>query len=149
MLVRKHGVRKLILILPLFLLLSGQVQAQHSPGLDATDSIIIPGPNPFSLDAESAVYCIDLLKKISLMEVKDENDKSKIVKVQTVWSYFLEFEESFPEGHRRRYDIIVNGFPLDWDNSFIEVGGEMINLRLLFLYRNQHPPKGLDYYNNP
>ncbi len=128
----------------LFLLLieSGQLYAQITDDSEITnDSIILPGPKPFSLDAKSAIYCINILKGNRLIEKKNGSSKSTIVEVHTVWSFFLGLEENYPEGHRLRYDIIVNGTPLDWDNSFIEYGGEMINLRLLFLYRNQYPPQ--------
>ena len=114
--------------------------------LMAADQAIISGPEPFSLDGGSAIYCIHLLKTVRFFELRDENGKSEIVNVETVWSWFLEYDEEFPEGYRKRYDIIVNGSALDWDNSFIEYGGEMINLRLLFLYRNQHPPESFKQY---
>jgi len=113
--------------------------------LSAQDSNVIPGPLPFSLDSVSAIDCIELLRRNRFIEVHDENGSSSIVKVQTVWSFFLDRDENYPEGHQLRYDIILNGEPLDWDNSFIEYGGDMINLRLLFLYRNQYPPQGLKY----
>lgn len=143
----KLCIRKLSLIFSLFLILSSQLYAQDSTESDAPyDKIIIPGPNPFSLDVGSAIYCINLLKNNRFIEKKDESEKYRIIEVQTVWSWFLEYNKSYPEGYRKRYDIIVNGMPLDWDNSYIEYGGEMLNLRLLFLYRNQYPPESLDYY---
>lgn len=114
-----------------------------------TFSYTIPGPEPFTIDDSSAIYCINLLRSTPFIEVKDETGNTGIVKVKTVWSYFLGVDESYPKGHQLRYDIIINGEPLDWNNSFIEYGGDMINLRLLFLYRNQHPPGNLEYLNNP
>lgn len=108
------------------------------------DSSIIAGPEPFSLDSESAVYCINLLKQTPFIEIRKDSI-SRIIKVDTIWSLFLGYEEDYPAGHRRRYDIIVNGEALDWNNSFIEYGNDMLNMHLLFLYRNQHPPEGLEY----
>ena len=141
----KPGARIVIFILSLFLMLGGQLHALDSaePG---GGFHIIPGPDPFSLDAGSAVYCIDLLRDNRFLEREGDSGQYRIVEVRTVWSWFLEYDESYPEGHRKRYNIIVNGKPLDWDNSYIEYGGEMLNLRLLFLYRNQYPPKNLEYY---
>lgn len=133
-----------VMLISFFLLLSSQLYSQDTE----PSSVIIPGPEPFTLDGGSAIYCIDLLREIRFLELKNETS-SEIVKVETVWSYYLDFDESYPRGHQLRYDIIVNGNPLDWDNSFIEYGGELINLRLLFLYKNQHPPKDLGYRNNP
>lgn len=138
---------KLILFLSLILILSNQIYAQQSSTPDpASNTIIVPGPNPFSLDAGSAVYCINLLKNNRFLKKVDDSVELRIIEVNTVWSWFLEYDESFPEGYRKRYDIIVNGSPLDWDNSYIEYGGDMLNLRLLFLYRNQHPPTSLKAY---
>ncbi|MBB6479402.1 hypothetical protein [Spirochaeta isovalerica] len=108
-------------------------------------SEIIPGPEPFSVDGRSAIYCINLLRTNPFLEYRDQMGRSSILTVRTVWSWFLDFDETYPEGHQLRYDIIVNSEPLDWDNCFIEYGGEMINIRLLFTYRNQYPPGGLDY----
>ena len=134
----------------LFLVLGSPVYAEDgTTPVTSGDSIIIPEPDPFSIDALSAVYCIDLLKNVQFIETRDRTGKSSIVKVNKVWSFFLGFDDKYPEGHRRRYDIIVNEAPLDWDNSFIEYNGEMLNLRLLFLYRNQYPSSDLIYKNNP
>ena len=143
----KLYVTKILFIFSLFLILGNQLYAQDSVEFYlANDTIIIPGPDPFSLDVRSAIYCINLLKNNRYIEKNDESDKAIIVEVETVWSWFLDYDENYPEGYRKRYDIIVNGNPLDWDNSYIEYGGEMLNLRLLFLYRNQYPPKSLEYY---
>ncbi len=136
----------LFLILPL----GSKLYAQNGTAPETgPDSIIVPEPDPFSLDALSAIYCIDLLKNNQFIEIIDNSGTSSIVKVKKIWSFFLGLDDSYPEGHHRRYDIIVNEVPLDWDNSFIEYGGEMLNLRLLFLYRNQYPSQGLLYNNNP
>lgn len=134
----------------LYLIMSILLSAQSgtTPERDL-NSAIIPGPIPFSLDSASAIYCIDLLKNNPLIEIKSDSGNSRIVRVETVWSYFLELDEKYPAGHQLRYDIIINGKSLDWDKSFIEYGGDMLNLRLLFLYRNQYPPEGLEYSNNP
>ena len=110
-------------------------------------SVILPSPQPFSVDQDSAKYCIWLLKQVGLIQQLEENGKTGITKVETVWSYFLDVDRSYPEGHQLRYDIYLNGSPLDWDNSYIEYGGEMLNMRLLFIYRNQHPANGLKYRN--
>lgn len=142
--------RQSILFISLFLFLNNQLFAQNETDSDSSfDTIIVPGPIPFSLDAISAINCIELLRRNRFIQVNDENGTSYIVKVQTVWSISLGLNESYPGGHQRRYDIVLNGKPLDWDHSYVEYGGEMINLRLLYLYRNQYPPQGLKYYNKP
>lgn len=142
--------RQTILFLPLLLLLNIHLFAQNKTDSENnSNTIIIPGPIPFSLDATSAINCIEILKRNRFIQVNDENGTSNIVEVHTVWSIYLGLDENSPGGHQRRYDIILNGAPLDWDHSFVEYNGEMINLHLLFLYRNQYPPQGLKYYNNP
>ena len=144
----KSEVRKLTLIFSLFLILSFQLYAQDLTAYDITaGTVIFESPDPFSLDARSAIYCINLLRNNRYIEKKDESAKYKIVEVSTVWSWFLEYNETYPEGYRKRYDIIVNGTPLDWKNSYIEYGGEMMNLGMLFLYRNQYPSENLEYYS--
>lgn len=133
-----------VLLLGIFTALSLPLSAQDSDSPER--SPLVPAPVPFSLDAESAVYCIDLLKNNRILLKSAGTDSPGIVAVKTVWSRFLDYDERFPPGHRRRYEIIVNGAPLDWNRSYIEYGGTMVNLRLLFLYRNQYPPEGLEYY---
>lgn len=140
----------IIFFLFFILLWESQLYAQNGTAPEnGPETIIVPEPQPYSIDALSAMYCIDLLKNNPFIETRDSDGKSSIVRVKKVWSYFLSFDETYPEGHRRRYDIIVNESPMDWDNSFIEYGGDMLNLRLLFLYRNQYPSQGLLYNNNP
>jgi hypothetical protein len=119
--------------------------SDREPGREPVGgSVLYPDPVPFSLDTESAINCIELLRSVRFIERRDDGG-SGVIKIETVWSYFLGYDESFPEGHRLRYDIIVNGEPLDWDKCFIEYGEDMLNLRLLFLYRNQHPGRDLEY----
>lgn len=144
------SIKKIIQSLGLLMMLNGYLYAQDTvvPSTEP-DSFIIPGPEPFSLDARSAIYCINLLRNNRYIEVNKQTGKSKIVEVHKIWSFFLTLDERYPEGHHRRYDIIVNEKPLNWDESFIEYGGEMINLRLLFLYKNQYPPQNLRYRNSP
>jgi len=150
MLNNMHRIRKIVLTLSLFLILGSQLDAQNNRATETDpNSVIFPGPAPFSLDATSAIYCIDLLKNNRFIEIKNDSGKTEIVEVHSVWSFFLGLDENYPAGHHRRYDIIVNDTPLDWDKSFIEYGGEMVNLHLLFLYRNQYPPQDLEYNNNP
>jgi hypothetical protein len=143
-------IRKRLQSLSLLFLLCGILYAQDET-IEETNpySIIIPGPEPFSLDDRSAIYCINLLRNNRYIEINEETGKSEIVEVHTVWSYFLGLNENYPAGHHLRYDIIVNGEPINWDDSYIEYGGDMINLRLLFLYRNQYPPSNLQYRHIP
>ena len=128
----------------------GDLIAQSDGSPDTgSGTVIFPEPVPFSLDSISAIDCIALLRETHFLQVKNDEGESATLVVNTVWSYFLGYDERYPEGHRLRYDIIVNGSPLDWDRSFIEYGEEMLNLRLLFLYRNMHPGQELEYRSVP
>ncbi len=113
---------------------------------DAPGSVLHPGPEPFSVDAGSAVFCINLLKGNRYLE-KNDTGGFRVIQVESVWSEQRGYDDSSPAGHRTRYEIIVNGSPLDWDRSYIEYGNEILNMRLLFLYRNQHPPRGMGEYS--
>ena len=117
----------------------------HSEDLSGSGTVLYPDPEPFSIDAESAVYCISILKGKRYLE-RDDSEHYSVVQVETVWSELTGYNEAYPPGHRRRYDIIVNGAYLNWDNSYLEYGNDMINMRLLFMYRNQHPSEGLELY---
>lgn len=132
--------KSISLLVLLFFLSSHLMSQDENPS-------IFPGPEPFSLDSQSAIYCISLLRENPLLLIENDSGQKEILRVKKVWSYFLNKDDSYPKGHRLRYDIIINETPLDWNRTFIEYGGEMINLRLLFTYRNQYPPEGLKYYN--
>lgn len=127
---------------------------------------IYPSPEPFTLDARAAQLCINLLRQeMFLLGTSDssspgvaredsadglpENPRSgsqkQIIRVRRVWARQVEVDREMPPGHRRRYIIEVNGKPLDMSNHFIEWNGSMVNLQLLFTYRNQYPPRGLNY----
>jgi hypothetical protein len=54
--------------------------------------------------------------------------------------------EKMPELHRRRFDIILNGEPLEWSSHYVEYGGRMVNLQILFTYRNQRPVPAVPFY---
>jgi hypothetical protein len=51
-----------------------------------------------------------------------------------------------PVGHQYRFNLLVNGESLDWEQTYVEYDGKLTNLRLLFTYRNQHPPPDLIYF---
>jgi hypothetical protein len=109
-----------------------------------TDAIY-PSPQPFSLDARAAQTAIDLLRRARFLLVEQERGPADILSVREVYAWFLEYDDFWPPGYRRRYDIYVNGQPLEWERTSVEWGGEMVNLQILFTYRNQYPPLGLEY----
>lgn len=121
------------------------VRAEDAPagGTPPYDAYVIPAPEPFTVDAYSAVQIIAMLKRVGLIEIRQATAKPEIVAVLRVWAVPAGEIATYPPGHRRRYDIVLNGSPIDWDHAFIAYDQGMVNLRALFTYRNQYPPSSL------
>ncbi|WP_028973203.1 hypothetical protein [Spirochaeta cellobiosiphila] len=109
------------------------------------DSILHPSPTPFSLDGQSAVYCKRILRNNFILELQDDGKYTTIM-VKTVQAQFLNWDTTYPLGMQKRYDILINGHKLDWNKTYIQYGKEMINLRVLFTYKNQQLPEDLEKY---
>lgn len=111
------------------------------------DAYIIPAPQPFTVDVYSAIQAMAMLKRVGLIELRsagpERTVRPTIIAVRTVWAVDAGTIDSYPPGHRQRFNIILNGEPLDWNRAFINYGDGMINLRALFTYRNQYPTAGL------
>ena len=120
-----------------------------SRAADATPpraNAILPGPEPFSLNAYDAVQALWMIRRARLLQQRLADGALRTLAVREVRAVLVGIDPEAPtEALSRRYDLLVNGEPLDWDNSFLEYGGSMVNLRLLFTYRNQHPPPALQY----
>lgn len=108
-------------------------------------SLIFASPQPFTLDSRAAQTCIDILRAQMFILVDDGTGASRIVKVKTVWAEFRGIDDQYPPGFQGRFEVILNGESIDWRHSSIEYNGEMVNLQMLFTYRNQYPPAGLEY----
>lgn len=133
-----------LLILPI--LAPGLISQEIIP--TPLTSAIFPSPDPFSLDARAAQTCIDLLRLEGFLLIQSDTDTSpEILPVREVYAWFLNFNNDMPPGHRRRYDIYVNGEPLDWEHSYIEWDGRMTKLQILFTYRNQYPTAPFRLYD--
>ncbi|MDA8425498.1 MAG: hypothetical protein M0Z80_05120 [Treponema sp.] len=130
--------------LPLLLSAAG-ARAQSVPH----SILILPSPQPFSVSARDAQQAIDLIRSVGLLEFWDGTGQARIVAVRSIWAVFTGYDPQIFAGHRRRYDLVLNGSRLDWDHLYIEYGGGMVNLRALFTYRNQYPPDGLRYRMPP
>ncbi len=124
---------------------TGQTDAERPPIHPAPrTSVIFPSPKPFTLDAQAAQTAIDLLRLEGFLLIDDGGaGPPEILSVKEVYAWFVAIDRAMPPGHRRRYDIHVNGAPVDWRHSYVEWGGEMVNLQILFTYRNQYPPANL------
>ncbi|HUW40147.1 MAG TPA: hypothetical protein VMV90_04000 [Rectinemataceae bacterium] len=131
-------------VLALFLQAAG-ARAQSVPH----SILILPSPEPFSLSARDAQQAIDMIRSVGLLEFWDGKGQARIVAVRRLWAVFTGYDPRIFAGHRRRYDLVLNGRAMDWDHLYIEYGGGMVNLRALFTYRNQYPPDDLNYRMPP
>lgn len=106
---------------------------------------IVPAPEPFSVNSRDALEAIALIRRVGLMQWWDGSSRPRIVAVREIYSIHVGFDPDAYEGHQNRYDLVLNGEPIDWDQLYIEYDGEMLNLRLLYTYRNQEPIPDLPY----
>lgn len=80
----------------------------------------------------------------ALLRVGEDGTRT-IVPVASVRSVWIGVNHEAFANHQNRYDLELNGEPLDWDHLFIAYAGSMVNLRLLFTYRNQKPVPDVRY----
>ncbi len=95
-------------------------------------------PDPFSLNGYDALHAIALLKRERLL-IRRTGSSREIVPVRSVEAREVEPIEEMPPLHRRRYTLILNEEPIEWERMYIDYGGRLLNLQLLFTYRNQRP----------
>ncbi len=106
---------------------------------------IVPNPSPFSLNSYDALHAASLIRRVGFLQLWDGRGMPETVAVNRVESVHIGFDPDAVPARRQRYDLHVNGQALEWNVTYIEYAGRMVNLRLLFTYRNQHPPEGLEY----
>ena len=116
------------------------------PHPDSRTSVIVPSPEPFTLNAYDAIHLRHLLHRVGFLQRWDGSGHPETVAVETVYAVPAGIDRDAPGGHKRRYEMRLNGEPLDWDRLYIEYGDRMMNLRALFTYRNQYPPDDLRYF---
>ncbi len=106
---------------------------------------IVPASEPFTLSGYDAADAVLMIQRVGLLQWWDGRSRPRIVAVRTVESVQVGFDPNAYEAHRTRYDVLINGRPADWDHLYIEYDNDMINLRLLYSYRNQQPVPDLPY----
>lgn len=106
---------------------------------------VVPAPEPFSLGSYDAIDAVWMLRRVRFLQWWDGQTRPQIVAVRTVESVWVGYDPDAYDGHQNRYDILLNGEPLEWDRLYIEYHNDMVNLRLLFTYRNQQPAPDLPY----
>ncbi|MFW6292225.1 MAG: hypothetical protein ACOC7V_07825 [Spirochaetota bacterium] len=106
---------------------------------------IVPAASPFSLGSYDVIDAVWLIRRAGFLQRWDYENRPETVAVRTVSSAWVGYDPNAYEGHRNRYTIILNGEPIDWNHLYVEYAGDMLNLRLLYTYRNQKPPPDLPY----
>jgi len=99
---------------------------------------IYDAPDPFSVNGYDALHAIALLKRERLL-IRRIGSSRDIVAVRSVEAQEIARIEELPPLHRRRYTLVLNGEPIEWHRMYIDYGGRLVNLQLLFTYRNQRP----------
>ena len=98
-----------------------------------------PAPEPFSLNGYDARQAMAMIRRVGLLVRGGNTASREIIVVDSVEAVRGEVIDGYPPLHRQRWDILLNGAPVDWDDTYIEYGGRLVNLQLLFTYRNQRP----------
>ncbi|MFW5784529.1 MAG: hypothetical protein ACOCY8_08435, partial [Spirochaetota bacterium] len=106
---------------------------------------IVPAPHPFTLNSYDVIDAVWLIRRARFLQWWDGTERPRTIVARTVRSVWVDHDPEAYEGHRNRYDILLNGEPADWNNLYVEFGGDMINLRMLYTYRNQQPVPDLPY----
>ena len=108
-----------------------------------------PSPTPFSLNSYDVIQAVQMIKRVRFLQFWDYESSPVTLVAHDIYSVHVGFDNKAFEEHRHRYTVMINGQPLDWDHTYIEYGTQMVNLRLLFTYRNQQPipeiPYTIDY----
>jgi hypothetical protein len=107
-------------------------------------TVIYPAPEPFSLNDHDALHAMAMIRRAGLL-VRATGGGRETVVVDSVAAVEADPIPDYPPAHRRRWDLVLNGEPLPWDSTYIEYGGRLLNLRLLFTYRNQRPVPDIPY----
>lgn len=100
---------------------------------------IFPSPEPFSLNGYDARQATAMIRRAGLLIRGRDVASREIIVVNTVEAVRGTVIEDYPPLHRQRWNLHLNGAPISWDDTYIEYGGRLVNLQLLFTYRNQRP----------
>lgn len=111
------------------------------------DPPIVPAAVPFTVNSYDAIDAVLMLRRAGLLQYRFADGATRIVPVESVYSYWVGFDPAAYKNHQNRYNLMLNNEPIDWGNLFVEYGGEMINLQLLYTYRNQQPVPDVRYRN--
>ena len=106
---------------------------------------ILPAPEPFTLNSYDVIDAVWMIRRSFALVYSNGEGTRRTVPVRSVQSIWVGFDPEAYENHQNRYDVLLNGEPLDWDHLYIEYAGSLVNLRLLYTYRNQQPVPDVQY----
>jgi hypothetical protein len=110
---------------------------------------MLPSPAPFTLNIYDAMMAASMLERVGFVQIREGKGEVRTVAVESVRIVRAGTDARYPEPHDRRYDILLGGTELEWNRTYIEYDFRMVNMRLLFTYRNQRPVPDVPYYLNP
>lgn len=119
---------------------------EPAPPKELRGRAIVPNPAPFTLNSYNVLQAVALIRRVGFLQVWDGEGFPETLAVDSVRSSPVGTESDTTPARRSRYTVLVNGEALDWDHTFIHYDGRMMNLRLLYSYRNQHPPEDLRHF---
>ena len=132
---------------------SGSGASESAEGIRGTasgeqedwDPPLVPASDPFTLSSYDVIDAVWLIRRSEYLLWWDYESRPQTVTIASVQSFWTGYDPDAYEGHQNRYSILLNGKPIDWDHLYVEYDGDMLNLRLLYTYRNQKPPPDLPY----
>ncbi|MFO7730916.1 MAG: hypothetical protein R6V86_09140 [Spirochaetia bacterium] len=152
---RHHNLRKGVFTgLLLFLFLSSvppfDASANEEFGNDGKVSgestRLLPASEPFTLNLYDAQMAEALLWRVGMVEVRTGANSTRLIRVKKVRIEYVAKYPELPEPFQKRFDIRLNGQALEWNKTYIEYDFRMVNMRMLFTYRNERPVPNVPYY---
>ncbi len=107
---------------------------------------MLPAPVPFTLNIFDARMAVSMLERVGFVQIREGKGEIRTIAVGSVRIVQIGTDPRYPEPHDRRYNLILNGTELEWNRTYIEYDFRMVNLRLLFTYRNQRPVPNIPYF---
>jgi hypothetical protein len=105
----------------------------------------VPSPLPFSLNSYDVIDAIWMIRRARVLLYRYADGSVEPLPVEAAQSVWVDYRPEAYAGHKNRYDVLLNGEPLDWGNTYIEYDGQMLNMQLLWTYRNQRPVPDVPY----
>ncbi|MFP4376555.1 MAG: hypothetical protein ACLFP4_05885 [Spirochaetales bacterium] len=117
----------------------------HATSQERWSPPIVPSPRPFSLNSYDVIDAVLMIRRARVLLYRYADGRVETLPVNTAESVWIGYDSAAYAGHKNRYDILLNGTPLDWGNTYIEYDGQMLNMQLLWTYRNQRPVPDVPY----